>query len=142
MICDGDPLIAGVVAARGAGVFARVLARLHETVRLAAQARSWLLAIDPKRPFCRKIVVPPDGAGLAAIEAPRGMLLHRVRLEAGKIRSYQIVTPTAWNFSPRDDADVPGPAESALEGAPAGGDSRSVMHVIRSFDPCLYCSVH
>ncbi|MBN1774331.1 MAG: nickel-dependent hydrogenase large subunit, partial [Deltaproteobacteria bacterium] len=142
MICDGDPLIGDLVAVRGPGVFVRVLARLHETVRLAVQLRAWLQAIDPKRRFYRECVLPAEGTGMAAVEAPRGTLLHWLRIREGKIVHYQIVTPTAWNFSPRDDADVPGPVESALEGLPAGEGCRGAAYVVRSFDPCLYCSVH
>jgi hydrogenase large subunit len=144
MVCDGDPLITDVVAVRGPGVLARVLGRLHEMVRLAAEMRGWLREIDPAAPFHRRVDLPDSGAGWGVVEAPRGSLVHWVRLSQGRIQDCQIVTPTAWNFSPRDDADVPGPAEAALVGTPAGGThgTSAVLHVVRSFDPCLFCSVH
>jgi Ni,Fe-hydrogenase I large subunit len=144
MLCDGDPLLTDVVAVHGAGVLARVLARLHETVRLVAEMSRWMKAIDPDQAFAGRVTLPEEGAGLGVVEAPRGTLMHWTRFAQGKIQDYQVVTPTAWNFSPRDDADLPGPAESALVGAPADDTkvSAAVLHVVRSFDPCLYCSVH
>ena len=53
-----------------------------------------------------------QGHGL--IEAPRGALGHGVNVKDNKILSYQIITPTAWNASPRDADDVRGPLEEAL----------------------------
>ena len=93
-----------------------------------------------------------EGAGLT--EAPRGALGHWVTVEPytpagssvtkGNILRYQVITPTAWNASPRDDADVPGAMEQALIGTPVADTSRPVeiLRVIHSFDPCLACSVH
>ena len=58
---------------------------------------------------------------------------------------YQIVAPTSWNFSPRDAQGRPGALEAALVGAPvAAGDDNpvAVQHIVRSFDPCMVCTVH
>ena len=63
----------------------------------------------------------------------------------GKIRNYQIIAPTTWNFSPRDSQSIPGALEKALEGAPVlEGEKEpvSVQHIVRSFDPCMVCTVH
>ncbi len=40
---------------------------------------------------------------------------------------------------------MPGPVEAALEGAVvAEGETTplSVQHIVRSFDPCMVCTVH
>ncbi|MEN9985570.1 MAG: hypothetical protein RI925_1072, partial [Pseudomonadota bacterium] len=50
------------------------------------------------------------------------------------------IAPTSWNFSPRDAHGQPGPLEIALEGV-ANQDVR-IQHVVRSFDPCMVCTVH
>ena len=55
---------------------------------------------------------------------------------------YQIVAPTTWNFSPRDASGAPGPLERALVGVDGGEGSVAVQHVVRSFDPCMVCTVH
>ncbi len=84
-----------------------------------------------------------DGQGAGLVEAARGALGHWLRVRAGRIETYQIVAPTTWNFSPRDAEGVPGPLEAALEGAPAPGpDPIAVQHIVRSFDPCMVCTVH
>ena len=61
-------------------------------------------------------------------------------MEGGRINRYQIIAPTSWNFSPRDAHGQPGPLEIALEGV-ANQDVR-IQHVVRSFDPCMVCTVH
>jgi hydrogenase large subunit len=144
-LCAGDPLVLDLVARRGASARVRALARFHELVRLTAQLEGWLSAIDPASPFCARVEIPPSGDGLGLVEAPRGTLGHWLKVDGGRIVDYQIVTPTAWNFSPRDDADVPGPVEKALAGLTAGdeaGRDGLLLWVVKSFDPCLFCSVH
>ena len=42
-----------------------------------------------------------ENAGIAGVQTARGLLIHRVRLGAGKIASYQIIAPTEWNFHPQ-----------------------------------------
>jgi len=72
------------------------------------------------------------------------MLGHWIQVEDGRIRNYQIITPTGWNLSPRDSQDQPGPLEAALVGTPVPDSERPVemSHVVKSFDPCLFCTVH
>lgn len=77
------------------------------------------------------------------MEAARGTLGHWVGWRDGRIAHYQIVAPTTWNFSPRDSAGTPGALEQALAGmAVPDGDLTVVQHVVRSFDPCMACTVH
>lgn len=88
---------------------------------------------------------PPEtaeGAGLN--EAPRGALGHWVRIVNRKVENYQIVVPTTWNASPRDERGNRGPIEHALIGTPVPDPDNpvNVVRVIRSFDPCLACAVH
>jgi len=91
---------------------------------------------------------PKTGIGVGMTEAMRGALAHWVVMREGKIRRYQIITPTAWNVSPRDHLDRPGPYEQAIIGTPitekpSNGnlDGIDVVRTIRSFDPCLACAV-
>ncbi|MCP4875273.1 MAG: nickel-dependent hydrogenase large subunit, partial [Gammaproteobacteria bacterium] len=79
------------------------------------------------------------------VEAARGSLGHWLRIKNGKILNYQIIAPTTWNFSPRDAADQPGALELALQGTETGDEqqtSATIQHIIRSFDPCMVCTVH
>ena len=91
---------------------------------------------------------PKNGIGVGMTEAMRGALAHWVVMKNSKIRRYQIITPTAWNVSPRDHLGRPGPYEQAIIGTPitekpSNGniDGIDVVRTIRSFDPCLACTV-
>ncbi|MBI4863613.1 MAG: nickel-dependent hydrogenase large subunit [Candidatus Riflebacteria bacterium] len=128
----------------GASAYVREIARLHETVRLLHQLDRWVQEVRPDEPFCLDASRVESGQGVGLVEAPRGLLGHWIRVEGGKIRNYQIITPTGWNASPRDSEDCPGPLESALVGTPVADPARpaTVTHVVRSFDPCLFCTVH
>jgi hydrogenase large subunit len=144
MVNDEDPLVAGLLNAHGASVFVRELARLHETMRLLKQIGLWLNEVDPEEPFYQETARAVSGCGTGLVEAPRGTLGHWIRVDDGKIQNYQIITPTGWNLSPRDSKDCPGPLEAALVGTPVPDPDRPVAmtHVVRSFDPCLFCTVH
>jgi hydrogenase large subunit len=126
-------------------VRARDAGGLLEIRRTQILLEEMLDQIDPGQSFMQPVTIPRDGQGMGLVEAARGALGHWVRIENGVIASYQIIAPTTWNFSPRDAAGIPGPVEAALIGAPvAPGDETpvSVQHIVRSFDPCMVCTVH
>lgn len=140
---DGHPL--AVALAGEGGVRARILARLLEVARTVIWLEGWAQALDPSARFMLPVPDPRDGEGVGLVEAARGTLGHWTRFERGRIAGYQIVAPTTWNFSPRDAAGVPGPVEAALVGTPVGPEETTpiaVQHVVRSFDPCMVCTVH
>ena len=142
-IIDGHGL--AVELAQEGGVRARVAGRLLEIARTQIALEAMLDAIDPTQPFMRAVKLPKSGEGAGLVEAARGALGHWCRIEKGQIASYQIIAPTTWNFSPRDGRGVPGPVEAALVGAPVlpGEETPlSVQHIVRSFDPCMVCTVH
>jgi len=62
---------------------------------------------------------------------------HWIVIKNKKIENYQVVSPTLWNASPRDDSGVPGPIEQALIGTPVADPENpiNVVRVIRAFDP-------
>ena len=142
-VVDGHPL--AVALAFEAGVRARIAGRLIEIARTQMALEAMLDRIDPAARFMTPVNLPKDGAGVGLVEAARGALGHWLRIEGGRIAAYQIIAPTTWNFGPRDAAGTPGPVEGALVGAPvrAGEDTPvSVQHIVRSFDPCMVCTVH
>jgi hydrogenase large subunit len=143
---DGHPLVRSLLAARpGGSVHDRVVARLLELARLIPAMEEWTRAIRPGEPFCAPPATPADGAAHGMVEAARGTLGHWLDLRDGRIGRYQIVAPTTWNFSPRDAQGRPGALEMALEGTPVTqGETTpvAVQHVVRSFDPCMVCTVH
>jgi len=143
-VVDGHPA-ARDLAATGSSVLARVAGRLLEIARTQCMLEQWVAALDTGARFMDDVVLPPEGSGEGLVEAARGALGHWIRIEQGRIAGYQIVAPTTWNFSPRDANGTPGPVEAALEGAPVGAQEDtplSVQHIVRSFDPCMVCTVH
>lgn len=140
---DGQPLLRDYLGRHGASVTARVVARLLEIARIVPLMEEWTRSLRPGEPFCTGAALPEDGHGVGLVEAARGTLGHWLSIRRGRIERYQIVAPTTWNFSPRDAAGLPGPLEQALVGIPAGdGAPPTVQHVVRSFDPCMVCTVH
>ncbi|MBN8450100.1 MAG: nickel-dependent hydrogenase large subunit, partial [Candidatus Accumulibacter sp.] len=124
---------------------ARVVARLLELALVVPAMERWVRALTPGEPFCSQWQLPEQASAVGLVEAARGALGHWLRIERGKIVGYQIIAPTTWNFSPRDAAGVPGALEQALVGLAVGeGESAplTVQHVVRSFDPCMVCTVH
>lgn len=78
-----------------------------------------------------------EGEGAGLWEAPRGALGHWVGVKGGKISSYQVVTPSTWDCSPRDKNGVRGPMEEALVGAPIADAEKPLeaLRIVHSFDP-------
>ncbi|MDY0034651.1 MAG: nickel-dependent hydrogenase large subunit [Zoogloea oleivorans] len=117
-----------------------MIARLLELALVVPAMESWLRDLDDG-PFCAQAEIPADGRGCGLIEAARGGLGHWLTVRGGHIVRYQIIAPTTWNFSPRDAAGTPGALEQALVGLPEA-EPLLVQHVVRSFDPCMVCTVH
>ncbi|PZF76469.1 HupV protein [Aestuariivirga litoralis] len=142
---DGQPLAFGLVASGGGNVLSRIVARFIEVARLVPAMESWARALDPREPFCDTRAIADECEGMGLAEAARGSLGHWVKIRKGYIHNYQIIAPTTWNFSPRDRGGAPGPLEQALAGAPVRPgetDPVAVQHIVRSFDPCMVCTVH
>jgi hydrogenase large subunit len=144
-LIDGHPLIQDLVAESGGNVRNRVIARLLELARVLIAMEEWMKAIVPGEPFCEQTVIPDEASSVGLVEAARGSLGHWLAIRRGRILNYQIIAPTTWNFSPRDAAGVPGALEQALVGAevrPGETTPVAVQHIVRSFDPCMVCTVH
>lgn len=139
-VIDGHPLALDLAQA---GVLGRVAGRLLELARTQMIMEELVHGIEPQASFMTQGTMPRAAAGEGLVEAARGALGHWIRIEGGRIAGYQIIAPTTWNFSPRDDKGGPGPLEAALEGVEVSGPvPLAVQHVVRSFDPCMVCTVH
>jgi hydrogenase large subunit len=142
---DGQPLIRALVAESGGNVRNRVIARLLEIARVVMLMEAWVRELKPGEAICNHKPFPKDAQGFGLVEAARGSLGHWIKIKKGRIFNYQIIAPTTWNFSPRDGAGQPGALELALVDAPLRPGERdpvSVQHIVRSFDPCMVCTVH
>ncbi len=142
----GHPLVRDMVGRHGASVTARVVARMLELALVLPVMEAWLRQFLPGDSYCHPASEIEDARGVGLVEAARGGLGHWLDVRNGRIYNYQIIAPTTWNFSPRDAAGEPGALEQALVGLEAdeGGNAAplAVQHVVRSFDPCMVCTVH
>lgn len=147
---QGDPLVGDMLCLRRDSARVRAFARLR---RSALLLREMAVELDGLHEdfeqrgapvLMRHGLVASDGVGVGLADAARGALGHWLRIAAGRIAGYQVITPTAWHASPRDRNGVCGPIERALEGLPCEEGKRPIIveQVIRSFDPCLVCTVH
>lgn len=128
----------------GISVLDRIAARAYETQKVADAMDGWLNQLTANATGYTFMATPSSASAYGLTEAPRGALGHWITIANSKISRYQVITPTAWNASPMDDAGQRGPIEQALIGTPVNALSQpiEVLRVIHSFDPCLSCSVH
>jgi len=125
---QADPLIAELATRSASRVPARFVARLRELALLLAGRAHGLAgaqAID-------------DCTGMAWVENARGLLIHVVKLDQGRIGSYRLIAPTEWNFHP-DGSLAMALSGTHVEDAQAVR-SRVIRHVA-SLDPCVASSV-
>lgn len=146
--CQGGPLARQVIQGEhppeGNSVLERIAARAKEALDTSRLLSRWLAEINPEEAGYQPFKIPDSGSGVGVTEAMRGPLSHWVTLKGGRIENYQIITPSAWNFSPTDEQGTPGPVEDALLGTPVEDMDQPVEigRVIRSFDPCYACTAH
>jgi len=133
------PLIREAHRRWGDSLFSRILARVCEIPRLLLYADELLREIDyAQRSWIDPGPMPREAEGVGLVEAARGSLIHRVRVEEGRIARYQIVTPTQWNLG-SGPGDNPGIAQKALL------DCRRddpLELIFKSFDVCSVCTTH
>lgn len=85
-----DKLLCDVWQQSGSKALTRLLARVMDMAVMASgDAVSRL-----------DVTSPEAGEGIAVVRTARGLLMHHVRLAAGKVTTYVIVAPTEWNFHP------------------------------------------
>jgi len=143
-------LVDSLLAQFGAGVeslfsvLGRHAARAIEAKLVADAMVDWLLRLKPDEPTIVESDIPDTGEGAGLTEAPRGAVGHWITIKDKKIDRYQVITPTAWNASPKDDKGQPGPVEQAIIGTKVKDKENpfELVRIIRAFDPCLACAVH
>jgi coenzyme F420-reducing hydrogenase alpha subunit len=131
---QAHPLVAALRARDGNVVATRMVARLTELAALLERLRH---AVTHHGDAVRGHALD-EGEGLAAVETARGLLLHRVRLAAGRVAEYDIVAPTEWNFHPE------GALARGLERLAADSEQALVRRVriaVQALDPCVACQV-
>ena len=135
------PLIKDAHRRYGDSLFSRILARSCESLQLLHHSLKLIEEIDLNQPSYIEPKTPINmisGSGVGAVEAARGSLIHKVELEEGIIKSYEITTPTQWNLSngSRDNLGVSQKAMVGVDGI------ETAEFVFKSFDVCSVCTTH
>jgi len=146
LVIGGDPLVTSFFRAEGSNTWLRQFARLHRPIGILRRMREHVedLIANIDEPTFVKSDPPREGAGCGFVNAARGSLGHWLRIADGKIKNYQVITPTTWNGSPRDSLGKRGHWEESFVGLEIGDldNPVEVAHLIRSHDACLVCTVH
>lgn len=131
------------------GAVARHFCRAVESQLVGEAGLAWIdrlieLATDGPIVGMNDKPVPRSARGMGVWDAPRGALGHWVEIDGYRIKNYQLVVPSTWNASPRDEKELRGPYEQSLLGCPVPDVDNpiNVVRIVRSFDPCLACAIH
>lgn len=120
-------------------------ARLVECVHCVHEAIELIDELVKQPPAATMAdVTPRAGEGVGAIEAPRGILFHHYRFDGGgRIEKANCVVPTTQNNG-NIHRDLHELVRQAIRDGVA--DDRQLEFLcsmlVRSYDPCLSCSVH
>lgn len=148
LLTGGDSLIRSLQAKEGPNAWLRQFARLRRTGLTLHFMKAHLAELGRQLGTPHYLPPPADafehGEGYGFVQAARGTLGHWLQVSDGRISRYQIVTPTAWNASPRDSAGRHGHWEQSVIGLELAdpADPVEIGHIVRSHDPCLVCTVH
>lgn len=144
VVMSEDALFDDLLTCNGPSVFVRELARIVRPTKLIPILERLITETRGDGKFYNAPTKITEGKGYGLVHAARGALGHWVEIKDGRIHKYQIITPTSWNASPRDGKKNKGPIEEALMGTEVKDPDNPIElgHIIRSFDPCLVCTVH
>ncbi|WP_134704423.1 nickel-dependent hydrogenase large subunit [Ammoniphilus sp. YIM 78166] len=149
---DGLPFEVGPLARlwlcgeyqRGISTMDRSIARVLELKKVADVLQQLLSRIHPGISLQKEWKLPQRAAGAGLVDTTRGALGHWLKIEDQLLSYYQIITPSTWDFSPKDTQGIHGTAEQALIGTTIQDLDQPVEigRILRSFDPCMSCATH
>ncbi len=118
------------------GIIARAVElayAVHEAIRIITKYE------EPDKPFVD--YKPQPGQATWITEAPRGILIHRYSIdEKGKVRDCAIIPPTSQNLG-HIEKDIYNFLQNNIDKS-ADFLKKECEKIIRSYDPCISCSVH
>lgn len=134
---EKNPLIRELHRRGKDSILTRVVARVSEIAHLLKKSKDLLENIDLSEPSCiSPKTLNLNATGIGLCEAARGSLLHKIEIENGLIKSYDIITPTVWNLG-NGSLEEPAVAQKAIMGL----DSiEKADFVFKAFDVCAVCT--
>jgi len=122
--------------------FYNVYAQSLEVIHFLEECKKLLIKYLNKPPGRLKPFTKSkfSGSGLAAIEAPRGTLIHYYEVKDNLIKNCNIITPTAQFLNNlEDDLKTFLPQTRRLSNSKRRNKIRTM---IRAYDPCISCATH
>ncbi len=127
----------------GISAMDRTIARVLEAQKITEVLSVLLDAVEPGKSVQQVWHLPDRAVGAGLTDTTRGALGHWLKIEDRKLSFYQVITPSAWDFSSRDARQY-GTAEQALVGTRIRNPDQPVElgRILRTFDPCMSCATH
>ena len=117
--------------------------RMIELVATAERLDVLLADDEVISPDVRVKVDRADGVGIAAVEAPRGTLIHHYEADpVGKVTKANLIVATTHNIRSLDTSVLDAVVGSSYDGALPDDVFRRMELGIRAHDPCLSCATH
>ncbi len=139
LMISKDPMIRDCHRRCTDSVITRIIARVKEIAILLKRSAYLLDTIGISQKSLQTPKFMPKhitAKGIGVVEAARGTLIHKIEVEEGKIKKFDIIPPTVWNLgngSPKN----PSIAQKAIMGL----DSvEKADFVFKSFDICSVCT--
>jgi hydrogenase large subunit len=122
----------------------RYMARILEIVKVLSILNNLIDRIEVMPSGERNCEIPETTQGAGMVDTTRGALGHWINIENHVIQNYNIIPPSVWNLSARDDQGNLGVVERALIGTTIGNMKEPVEigRIVRSYDPCVSCATH
>ena len=124
--------------------FMNNIAQLVECVHVMVESLEMLdeLLDDNLDEICAEYDVK-EGEGVGAVEVPRGILYHHYRVnEKGRIEKANCIIPTTQNNA-NIHYDLAALVEQAVDNGKQDTEVKKLCEMlVRSYDPCISCSVH
>jgi hydrogenase large subunit len=122
-------------------VFSRIVARVCEIPQLLNHSMELLEQLDISEASYLEPsadISTISASGQSAVEAARGSLVHKVEIQKGIIKNYEIITPTQWNLA-NGTKDNLGVSQKAMVGLK---ETQTAQLVFKTFDVCSVCTTH
>ncbi|MEP9367265.1 nickel-dependent hydrogenase large subunit [Xanthobacter sp. VNH20] len=118
------PVIRALLRNEGASLFVRLLARIVDLLWMAQSGRDTRLHGQA-------------GAGGGYAQAARGILVHQAKVKDGRVVSYRVRTPSAWNLAPG------GLFARMLAALPARREAQMLARIAEcAVNPCVPLTLH
>ncbi|EDM24029.1 nickel-dependent hydrogenase large subunit [Caminibacter mediatlanticus] len=118
-------------------IYTRIFARLYEILLIINYLIKEIEDLDITQKSFLNYKKRTCGSGVSVIEAPRGSLIHKIKIENEKIKFYDIVMPSQFYLS-NGTKEKPSASQMAL----IREEIKFIDTIFKCFDICAVCVTH